>query len=254
MSDDYALLAPIYKQLGLADFAEAVTPQVINFAQSGDWVGRRIVDLGCGTGASVRWFASHGYNVTGIDLSPSMLKVAQELLSGNGLAFQLYEGDARALKDLHDIDLFIAFDLLNEMNNLRDLEGLFSSVAALLAPDKLFVFDLQTIEGLAEGHGLSSIACDSDELTVLVTHQFDFDRQASTDDYLIFQHNGSAWERQHTTRSVRGFPVQVVAALLQRAGFGIMTVMNSRFETIDPATIHGQRVIFFARKARLDTE
>lgn len=252
MSDDYAVLAPIYDQLGLTAFAETITPQVIAYAQSGDWMGRRVVDLGCGTGASVRWFANHGYNTTGIDSSPSMLKVAEESISSSGIALRLLGGDVRALKDLHDIDLFTAFDLLNEMNNLRDLEALFSSVAAVLAPGKLFVFDLQTIEGLAEPHGTTSIVCDNEELAVVVTHDFDFDRQISLDEYLFFRHNGSTWERQHATRSVRGFPVQVVAALLQRAGFGIMTMMNSRFETIDPGAIRERRVIFFAR--RLETE
>ncbi len=95
MSDDYAVLAPLYEPLGMAAFAEALTPHLIDYAQSHDWIGRRIVDLGCGTGASVRWLANHGYNVTGIDLSPSMLKIAEQLItdSGSGISYQFFEGD-----------------------------------------------------------------------------------------------------------------------------------------------------------------
>ena len=77
MSDDYAVLASIYETLGMANFAETLTPRLLDYAQSHDWIGRRAVDLGCGTGASVRWFANHGYNITGIDLSPSMLQDRQ---------------------------------------------------------------------------------------------------------------------------------------------------------------------------------
>ena len=89
MSDDYAALAPIYDPLGMATFAETLTPRLIDFAQSHDWTGRRAVDLGCGTGASVRWLANRGYNITGIDISPSMLNVAQESITGSGISFQL---------------------------------------------------------------------------------------------------------------------------------------------------------------------
>ena len=38
--------------------------------------GKRIVDLGCGTGAQCRLLADYGLNVTGVDLSEKMLQVA----------------------------------------------------------------------------------------------------------------------------------------------------------------------------------
>ncbi|MEP7291207.1 MAG: class I SAM-dependent methyltransferase [Chloroflexota bacterium] len=254
MSDDYARLAPIYDTLGMARFAETFTPTLIDYAQSHDWVGRRAIDLGCGTGASVRWFANHGYNITGIDSSASMLAVAQHSITGTGVSFQLYEGDIRALSDLHDIDLAVALDVLNELSSLRDLEALFGSVARILSPDKLFIFDLHTIEGLAERDDSSGIIHNNNDLTVVLTNQFDYDRQVSTGDYLIFQRAGSNWQRLQTVRTLRGFPIQVVNALLQRAGFGIMALLNVRLELVDPAAMREPRVIFFARRTRPETE
>ena len=248
MSDDYAVLASVYDALGMGDFAENLTPRLIDYAHRSDWAGRRIVDLGCGTGASVRWFANHGYNITGIDLSPAMLRVAQQSITGSGIAFQLMEGDIRALSDLHDIDFVLALDVLNELNSLRDLETVFASVARILAPGKLLVFDLHTIEGLAQRDPVSVVA-DSDDLAVTLSSRFDYDRQAVNGSYIIFHRNGNAWQRYRAARTLRGFPVQVVTALLQRTGFGIMALLNTRLETLDPTAIREPRVIIFAQRS-----
>ena len=254
MSDDYAALASIYDSLGMGTFAETVTPRLVDYAQSRDWTGRRAVDLGCGTGASVRWFANHGYNITGIDLSPSMLKVAQNSLARNGISFQLLEGDIRALSDLHDIDLVMALDVLNELNSLRDLDALFGAVARILTADKMFIFDLHTIEGLALRDHAGAMVIDNDDLSVFLTHRFDYDRQASIASYTFFERTGSAWHRQRALHTVRGFPIQVATALLQRAGFGIMALLNTRLEVVDPAVMREPRVIILARRVRSETE
>jgi SAM-dependent methyltransferase len=248
VSDDYAVLASVYDALGMADFADNLTPRLIDYAQRGDWTGRRIVDLGCGTGASVRWFANHGYNITGIDLSPAMLRVAQQSITGSGIAFQLLEGDIRALNDLHDIDFVLALDVLNELNSLRDLETVFTSAAKCAAPGKLLVFDLHTIEGLAQREPMTMVG-DSDDLNVFLSSRFDYDRQASSGSYVIFHRSGNAWQRYHAARTLRGFPLQVVTALLQRTGFGIMALLNTRLETLDLANIREPRVIIFAQRS-----
>jgi SAM-dependent methyltransferase len=247
VSDDYAVLASVYDALGMADSAENLTPRLIDYAHRSDWAGRRIVDLGCGTGASVRWFANHGYNITGIDLSPAMLRVAQQSITGSGISFQLLEGDIRALNDLHDIDFVLALDVLNELNSLRDLETVFTSVAKCVAPGKLLVFDLHTIEGLAQREPVTMVS-DSDDLNVFLSSRFDYDRQASNGTYTIFHRSGSAWQRYRAARTLRGFPIQVVTALLQRTGFGIMALLNTRLETLDLANIREPRVIVFAQR------
>ena len=56
--------------------------------------GRRALDFGCGTGRSTRLLRSYGFDITGVDISPSMIKAAKErdpegdyiLLGDDGLA------------------------------------------------------------------------------------------------------------------------------------------------------------------------
>ena len=41
--------------------------------------GGKILDLGCGTGRDSRWFSEKGFDVTGIDFSKGMLKIAKRI-------------------------------------------------------------------------------------------------------------------------------------------------------------------------------
>jgi len=55
--------------------------------KSGDVHGKRICDVGCGSGRFVTALAKKGAeHVTGVDVAPEMLKIAQRLVSQDGVA------------------------------------------------------------------------------------------------------------------------------------------------------------------------
>ena len=56
-----------------------------------DYVGRRILDAGCGTGEYACWFAAHGGEVTGIDLSDGSLSEARAYAQRAGLRNVAFE-------------------------------------------------------------------------------------------------------------------------------------------------------------------
>jgi ubiquinone/menaquinone biosynthesis C-methylase UbiE len=60
----------------------------------GDVRGRRLLDVGCGTGYFTSWFNQIGFCVVGIDSSEAMLQVAREKY-GEGIEFMF--GDAAQL-------------------------------------------------------------------------------------------------------------------------------------------------------------
>lgn len=251
MAADYAVLAPIYNQIGMAGFAEAMTPRLIEYAQQRDWLGRRILDLGCGTGASFQWLSRYSYMMTGVDNSQEMLDIARQSLDKPGLSLKWHQRDIRELDEsIGAVDMALALDVMNEMDTLRDLEAVFKGVYQVLGSNKLFIFDMYTIEGLTQA-GLSSdsiIHDDKTSLMVFAHNEYDYERQMQMRRYTIFQRDGDAWQRQETTRTLRAFPVQAVAALLQRSGYSIMSVLNLDFETFEPGVSRAPRVIFIAEK------
>ncbi|MGW5134290.1 class I SAM-dependent methyltransferase [Streptomyces sp. NPDC004135] len=62
-----------------------------------DWLPRRpgdVLDVGCGTGSLSLLAAEQGHRVTGVDLSPVMVRLAREKLAGRDAVFLI--GDAAA--------------------------------------------------------------------------------------------------------------------------------------------------------------
>lgn len=100
--------------LGECDFIE----QEIKFNKS-----LKILDIGCGTGRHAIELAKRGYNVTGIDLSDSLLEIAKEKAKQLNLEIKFFKHDARKLPFNKEFDLAImlcegAFPLMetDEMN------------------------------------------------------------------------------------------------------------------------------------------
>lgn len=58
---------------------------------------RRVVDLGCGDGRHLVFFARRGYNVTGIDYAPTALTRARVWLTRENLYADLFCADMRAI-------------------------------------------------------------------------------------------------------------------------------------------------------------
>ena len=83
----------------------------------------KILDIGCGTGRHAIELARRGYTVTGIDLSDSQLKRANEKALEAEVNVDFQKADARALSFNNEFDLVImlcegAFSLMetDEMN------------------------------------------------------------------------------------------------------------------------------------------
>ena len=230
MPGDYAVLAPVYDITGMSDYVRRMTPHLMDYAQHTDWLGRRILVLGCGTGASIEYLSNYPYAITGIDNSPEMLAIARQKLADPGLNIKWQQQDIREIgAQITAVDLVLALNVFNEMNNLRDLETAFTGVQKALDTGKLFLFDMMTVQGLTED-GLSGnkmLYDDPQALTVFTLKDFDYERQMETIQYLIFRQQGNLWQRSEAKRVLRAFPTQAIASLLQRSGFNMRAILNA---------------------------
>jgi ubiquinone/menaquinone biosynthesis C-methylase UbiE len=246
MVADYDVLADIYDRAGMSDYASLMTPRLLNFAQQNEWMGRRILDLGCGTGASAMWFADRGYNVYGIDRSSDMLAQARAKTQTRSLNVQFVEADAREITDLDPVDLVIALDVFNEFESVRDLEAAFKSIHGVLTKGRMLIFDVHTIEGLAHSGEEGDRTTYKDDKLVVFNHTtFDYERQTHTADFEIFRAaESNLWQRFQANRVQKAFPIQAVATLLRRQKFDVKAVVNTQLQSFDSGRTSVARVIF----------
>jgi demethylmenaquinone methyltransferase/2-methoxy-6-polyprenyl-1,4-benzoquinol methylase len=118
----FDILAPFYNIMALP--LVKVRDQVVDFSGAGK--NSTILDVATGTGQQAFAFAKHGYYVTGVDLTESMLAVARKNNKNGLVKFEI--GDATHLRfednsfdvacisfALHDMPLTIREKVLKEM-------------------------------------------------------------------------------------------------------------------------------------------
>lgn len=102
-------------------------------------VGGKVLDIGCGTGAFLYCFAERGYQATGVDFSPSMLRAAQKSTRKLNIDFQL--GDVTKGLDFpdHSFDFVISSYVLHGVS--KDLRQIMYAEASRLTRGKILYYD-----------------------------------------------------------------------------------------------------------------
>jgi SAM-dependent methyltransferase len=143
---------PQYFDLGFQDETEKeVAFLPLAFERFGTGEMKRILEPGCGSGRLVVSLAKKGYDVTGFDLSDSMLKFLNKQLAKKKLKATTYK------QDMSNFEVAEPYDVvLNTFNTFRHLlteesaESHFHSVARALRPGGLFFFGLHLLPHYAD--------------------------------------------------------------------------------------------------------
>jgi SAM-dependent methyltransferase len=138
----YDALAPAYDLLTASHDHAAWAEQLERLALDAGLAGRRLLDVGCGTGSSALPMLARGYEVVGVDVSPGMLAVAREKL---GPGVRLEPADMRRLPALGAFDL--VWSVADGVNYLEagELVTAFEGFRRNLAPGGLVMFDVDTL-------------------------------------------------------------------------------------------------------------
>jgi SAM-dependent methyltransferase len=98
--------------------------------------GARILDAACGSGWLSEYFARLGYDVTGIDISPDLIKICEDRIAA--LPPTDYEQKIRCRFRVHDLELapledkFDAIVCYDAMHHLEDAAAAIRHLAAML--------------------------------------------------------------------------------------------------------------------------
>jgi SAM-dependent methyltransferase len=80
---DYKRMEEVYADDAETDPMKVAYDRPTILSMAGDVRGRRVLDIGCATGALSRQFAAQGASVLGIDLNPGLVKRAREATRGD---------------------------------------------------------------------------------------------------------------------------------------------------------------------------
>ncbi|HET6997716.1 MAG TPA: class I SAM-dependent methyltransferase [Solirubrobacterales bacterium] len=144
----YERLAASYDDFTLGYQAERWTASLEGIAVGQGPQGRRLLDVGCGTGKSFIPMIERGWEVVGCDISPAMLAVARSKV---GESVPLHVCDVRELPVLGEFDLVWALnDTLNNLVTDAELGDALAGLRANLKPAGVLLFDLNTLSGMRE--------------------------------------------------------------------------------------------------------
>ncbi|MGO8755140.1 MAG: class I SAM-dependent DNA methyltransferase [Gallionellaceae bacterium] len=107
---------------------------------------KRILELGCGTGAHAEHLARMGYTVHGVDISDTMLARAQSrkaaLPPEVAARLSFWLGDVRTVRTGETYDAAISlFHVMSYQTTNEDLQAAFATAKAHLGAGGVFVFD-----------------------------------------------------------------------------------------------------------------
>ncbi len=186
---------------------------------------KKLLDIACGEGTFAVEMAKKGWVVMGIDLSEEMLRLANHRAKSENVTASFKQQDMRFLDFKDEFDLVTCwYGSLNFMTTNDDLQSTFNSISGALKPNGWFLFDINTVFGLAVKRQRESnfVAQETPELLELHCTQYDYEKNLSYLRITWFVKNGNLWERFEELFTERAFTIQEIESALEYAGLHIV--------------------------------
>lgn len=247
--DTYEAFADFYATGMYTLHSERMADQFRDTLALLDVDAERVLDVACGEGSFATSIAEDGFEVTGIDVSESMIELAREKAAESDADPDFHVVDAREFDLPGSFDVVTCwFDSINHFLELDDVEAVFERVYASLEDGGLFVFDVNTVQRLAEREARDgSVVRDTESRFEAYTDvRFDAETNLLTLTITGFRKTDGQWERFDEVHRERGYSIAELEAALRRAGFDDPVVTGSLQEIEEPDRT--KRIYFLARK------
>jgi ubiquinone/menaquinone biosynthesis C-methylase UbiE len=211
---------------------------------------RHLLDVACGEGTFCVEMAKKGWAVTGVDQSEEMLRLASHRAEQENVKVNFTNQDMRFIDHLNEFDLATCwFDSLNYLLTNSDLQSAFNTIYRALKPNGWFLFDMNTIYGLAVEWQRNHCYVQQESADLLELHRthFDFEKNLGCITITWFVKSGDMWEKFEEKHVERGFSITEIETCLQYAGFHMVDKVSS-LNPITPLTKTSGRVWFLAHK------
>jgi SAM-dependent methyltransferase len=244
----YGLLAQYYDQLFTFHTAwyeharEQVLGRILPHVESA-------CDLACGTGTTAVTLARRGIRTYGVDISPTMRRLAREKALRAGLPFRVVRGDMRDFRLPQLVDLILCeFDALNHVDRKSDLARVGRAVGQALRPGGWFYFDVNNrlaFEKIWPGTWWT----EKPGVALVMHGGYDRKRDRGWTNVEWFLQKGAWWRRSRERIEQVAWTRAEITETLRRSGFDRVRAFDATpFFTGDPKIVPGCRTFYLAHK------
>jgi SAM-dependent methyltransferase len=139
----YEAMAPVYDDFTAHHEYDLWIADLLKLLERRGLQGKRLLDVGCGTGKSFLEMLPRDWEVTACDISPAMLELAREKA---GERVQLALANMLDLPEFGEFDLVWALDdAINYLLSPEELEQALAGMRANLASTGLILFDVNAL-------------------------------------------------------------------------------------------------------------
>jgi SAM-dependent methyltransferase len=176
---------------------------------------RTWLDVCCGAGSLLKFVCESGFSAVGLDISRDQLRYARK----NAPSAAVVRADVRTFSLRRKFDVITCmFDSLNYLTEKKDLKRAFRAVRRHLNADGLFIFDVNTFDGLQDQWCRASVVRGTKCVAIIETS---FDAKKALGRCLItgFIKEGRRYRRFEEAHIERGYRPREIEDLLARVGF-----------------------------------
>jgi SAM-dependent methyltransferase len=221
MNDLYQQDLAYIQAAGFGDFARSAAPEIVRRLRAASTPVQRVVEVGCGAGPLTAILMDAGFDVTGIDVSVDLVKIARAVCPGAKFRVgSIYAQEIPQCDAIVGVGEPLTYHEGGDSDaRVRDFFQRASIVLPLNAP---LIFDLIELGKPA----LTGRSWKADEdWAVLVETTEDQDSRTLTREIETFRKVGDTYRRGREVHRVRLFDSGEVCHWLESAGFSASTAV-----------------------------
>lgn len=234
----YKVFSKLYdKFMEFSDYG-AWEKQVEELIREGQPNGKRLLDIGCGTGELLLRMTKN-YQCDGMDLSEGMLKIAQRKLKHREV--KLFLGDMVEFDTGYKYDIMVSlFDTVNHMVSVEELESHLKSVSNSLNDGGVYIFDVVDREFMNEMFPGGVFVDNRKDITCIWEHEIEEGIDYIDATYFLKNSKGS-WDKLTESYSKKIFSEEELKKTITKTDLKLIKVIENN-------QIAGKRYIYLLKK------
>lgn len=242
----YTDFAHVYDEL-MTDIPYDAYVDLISLASDGI-KGKKIIDVGCGTGLLTVKLSKAGAIMTGIDLSADMLNVAKKRANDLSVKIDFQEKPMQELDGAEQFDAaVIAIDSLNYLPDRENVLKTFKGIHSVLKNSGVLIFDVHSTFKTDVIFMEGPFTFDNDRIAYIWnTVEGDEEHSVLSELSFFVKEESGLYRRFDERHQQRTFHVFEYVDLLREAGFTIERIFADWED--EPPHEESERVFYQVRK------